>query len=633
MKSDNLLAGTRGPKFLFGPVHCVLFCVLILASAFLSLQAIHSNSVMLDEYAHVPAGISYWQLGRFSLYRENPPLVQCLVALPAVVSNVKMDYTNMGPARSEWAVGRDFLYNNAISAHDVFRRARCIVLMLSIVCGFTIFRWCSEIAGGWAALACASLWLLDPNVLAFSSVCTGDIGSATFSLMTMCIFCGFLKQPTHTRAVMAGFCLGCALATKFNTLGLIPVWFAIPIFLMTHRRLVNASVPWKSLVGKLAIAGSIAVFTLNSFYLFEGSFTRLGSYEFRSSALSGARDVSPQITATDNRFRGTAFSEMPVPLPKNYVLGLDSQKWESEVGLANLLRGELVRGGRWFTPFTTLLYKLPLGSIILLITAMAWTLKGKPVNSDVMVSIITGCFLMIVLCLETGLNWPVRYSLTAIPFFIIATGPFLQAALGSPKWRWLIASCILSNCIEVALISPHYLSFTNALGGGPIGGQRVFHGSNFDWGQDLYRLKRWAIENPDLSPLAVSYYGPVAPEFVDLPLRALPTSLVANYDGEPSTAIARAPKGTRYFYWALSSNFLNGMTEQFRLDDGSIYQGRIHTNLLKTENAVARIGYSIYIFRIGVTDEYHQLPRTIPLFRLKGCIHRVDQEDGLDASP
>ena len=34
--------------------------------------------VLVDEYAHVPAGVSYLELGRFLLYRENPPLVRCL---------------------------------------------------------------------------------------------------------------------------------------------------------------------------------------------------------------------------------------------------------------------------------------------------------------------------------------------------------------------------------------------------------------------------------------------------------------------------------------------------------------------------------------------------------------------------
>lgn len=33
-----------------------------------------------DETAHLPAGVSYWQFGRFDLYPVNPPLVKLVAA-------------------------------------------------------------------------------------------------------------------------------------------------------------------------------------------------------------------------------------------------------------------------------------------------------------------------------------------------------------------------------------------------------------------------------------------------------------------------------------------------------------------------------------------------------------------------
>ena len=38
-----------------------------------------------DEVPHLVAGISHWELGRFDLYRVNPPLVRIVAALPVIV--------------------------------------------------------------------------------------------------------------------------------------------------------------------------------------------------------------------------------------------------------------------------------------------------------------------------------------------------------------------------------------------------------------------------------------------------------------------------------------------------------------------------------------------------------------------
>ncbi len=42
--------------------------------------------VLLDEYAHIPTGISLWQTGQFTIYREDPPLISSLAALPPWLS-------------------------------------------------------------------------------------------------------------------------------------------------------------------------------------------------------------------------------------------------------------------------------------------------------------------------------------------------------------------------------------------------------------------------------------------------------------------------------------------------------------------------------------------------------------------
>jgi hypothetical protein len=44
----------------------------------------------------------------------------------------------------------------------------------------------------------------------------------------------------------------------------------------------------------------------------------------------------------------------------------------------------------------------------------------------------------------------------------------------------------------------------NELSGGSAAAQRNFLGSNYDWGHDLFRLKRWADQHQGVRPLCVA---------------------------------------------------------------------------------------------------------------------------------
>ena len=126
--------------------------------------------ILLDRTDHVPAGVSHWELGRFTLYRENPPFVRLLTSLPVWLSGPRTDYSKAGGGhRSEWAVGRDFIYANPDICLSLFRRARIVVTMLAVACGILIYWWSRQWAGNVPAVIAAALWFSDPSVLAHSA--------------------------------------------------------------------------------------------------------------------------------------------------------------------------------------------------------------------------------------------------------------------------------------------------------------------------------------------------------------------------------------------------------------------------------------------------------------------------------
>ena len=94
------------------------------------------DSPVIDETAHLPAGISHWQYGRFALYRVNPPLVRMVAALPLLVMEPKTDWSkfiDMPGARAEFGVSGDFLAANKNDFLRYFRAARFVCILFSLL--------------------------------------------------------------------------------------------------------------------------------------------------------------------------------------------------------------------------------------------------------------------------------------------------------------------------------------------------------------------------------------------------------------------------------------------------------------------------------------------------------------------
>lgn len=605
-----------------------LFLLGVAAFVWLGMDSIRSNFIVLDEYAHVPAGLSYLQLGTFRLYRESPPLIQVMAALPVLVSKAETDYHRAGAGRSELRVGYDFLQRNAGVVRTLFDRSRYVILAMGLATGLLIYPWAGEIRGDRAATLCALLWLLDPNVIAFSSVVTCDVGAAAFGTFATYAFWRFLRSPRWPWLSVSGVSLGLAQGAKTSLLAAYPAMFLCAgLVLLVCRAELPPRFGRRLFLG-LALIFGMSVAVLNALYLFDGSFAPLGTYRFRSQALSGCKTVSVQDVQTGNRFRGTWLESFPVPVPKDYLLGLDSQKWDSEVGLVNLENGKLVLGGHWYSPLRTLLYKLPVGTLALLAMTV-FNLLRRQLSLVTLVVAAAALSHLALLAMETGLNWPLRYSLVVLPLAFVAAADTLRM-LSDTRWGTaLLVVCFGFNCLEILREYPSFLSFGNLLAGGSTGAQRLFLGSCFDWGQDLHKLAAWQKVNADRSPLVVSYYGAVEPEYVGLSAKTLPPSFFREYRALVHS-VAETP---RTFYWAVSSNLINGMSGVFHLHDGRGVVARIESGALDPRKALNRIGSTIFVFRVepdGVASTGPHISRG----HLRGVLVPFEETGlGQDASP
>ena len=62
------------------------------------------DSVTVDEFAHLPAGLYYLETGHFDVYNLSPPLLRELAALPVLAARPAGDFARFTTFPEHWAL-------------------------------------------------------------------------------------------------------------------------------------------------------------------------------------------------------------------------------------------------------------------------------------------------------------------------------------------------------------------------------------------------------------------------------------------------------------------------------------------------------------------------------------------------
>ena len=545
--SSRAASGTRADAW-----HVAVVVLVLTAHAGLLAWGAWSHSPTWDEPGHLVAGIGLWQAGRLDLDRVNTPLVRAIAAIPVLYCNPGIDwlrYSETETQRQEWDIGRDFLKANGARAFWLFMMARWACIPLSLAGGMVCYAWARELYGRAAGLLALGLWCFSPNVIACGQLITADAGGTAFGAASCYAFWRWLDRPTWTRALAAGVAMGVASLSRTTWVllfGLQPLLWAFYI-VARHRRAIFAvahgchgqlaarvektplSKPSvarveETLAGKPPVAPrgaqlllilSLGLYVLNLGYGFSGTFRKLSDYRFASRALSGKTDGT-----LGNRFAGTWLGSLPVPAPRDLVLGIDVQKAGFDEKSYSYLGGKWRLGGWWYYYLYALAIKVPLGTWGLAILALALRPFGGRFRADWRdeLVLLAPCVLILALASsQTGFNRHFRYLLPMAPFAFIWTSRIagtpwarnkLVAGLAGGLFAWSVASSLW--------IYPHSLSYFNELTGGPRNGHAYLGSSNVDWGQDLLYLKAWLEGHPEAHPLGLAFDGGYDPGSVGL---------------------------------------------------------------------------------------------------------------------
>ncbi len=510
----------------------LFLAVLVLLHAALLLHTAWRKTATVDEVAHLPAGITYWQTGTFAVYHHNPPLVKLLAALPVLAAGGTVDYSKSwarsrerGLPVSQWNLGWEFMYANAPRYRTLYFLGRLVPITLSCIGLLLVGALAWRIAGPRAAVPAAWLWCFSPNVLAHGCLITTDVPAAVMAVATVLGAIRWAETGRWRHLVWLGVLLGLAQLTKFS---LLLLFLVVPVVIP----FANPSALWRS-VRQFPIACLVAVAVINAGYFFEGTGKRLGDFTFLSDLLTVPRVTAPAagevppghpwafvLETRVNRFRETILGALPVPLPEHYLLGFDEQRLEAEGipgpdgrlhGYPVYLCGELRDHGWWYYYLVALGLKLPLGSLGLLLGwCVAVAMARTTFDRLQFLPLCVAALFLGIMSLATDINLGLRYVLPAVPFLFVLMASVATVSSRLPL-RALVALAFVWNALAVARIHPHYLAYFNELAGGATQGHRYLIDSNIDWGQDLYELAEWLEQNRPGQPVGLAYFGNVDP--------------------------------------------------------------------------------------------------------------------------
>ena len=579
----------------------VIHCAILVWSA-------TRHSPTLNEPAHLVAGVSQWQHGRFELYRVNPPLTRAIAALPVLAAGCETDWSSFREipgARPVFDTGRQFVAANGERSLWLITLARCVCIPFSILGGYICFRWASELYGRSAGLLALTLWCFSPNIIAHGQLITPDASATALGVAASYLFWRWLKSPNWTQAVVTGLCLGLAELTKTTWIVLFGLWPATWIlWRWTAGDETSSRQSQSRQAVQIALILLLALYVINLGYAFDRSFTPLRDFQFVSKSLTGFErdELPPDAEQWGNRFAHSWLGAVPVPVPKQYLLGLDVQKRDFEnFNRPSYLRGQFQEKGWWYYYLYALGVKVPLGAWLLAFLALLFRITSDGrivVLRDESVLLAPLFCVLIVVSSQTGFSHHMRYVLPIFPFAFIWTSHVIVFNLRK-SWKRTLAIVVgLVWSIGSSLwVYPHSLSYFNELAGGPNNGHAHLLTSNVDWGQDLVYLKEWLDDHPEAQPFYLAYYGYYDPKDIgieyELPPRRPPTD--KNHSELPPIKPG---------WYSVSVNFLRGYP--CKVPDGKggwPHLSRDEMTYLREFQPVTQVGHSMYIYKIEAKEE------------------------------
>lgn len=529
------------------------------------------ESMTFDEKAHIPAAYSSVRYGDMRLNPEHPPLLKDLAGLPLIFLDLEFPLASeewRNGVNEQWKVGDLFIncVKPDIACNDADRVlfwSRLPITLVAVILGVAIFAWTRKLGGTLAGLFAVTLYAFDPNIIAHSHYVTTDIGIAAFIFFAFFFFVRFLKRPSLGNTLLAGIFLGLAELAKFSAVLLFPIFGLFVI-------LYALTVPQPTFDARTALIFRLRTF-FAYFWKYLGSITVCFAliwilYFFNTVNMPGEKLVAlaDQNLSQQNLpaqlahalVVNTSGSDIFKPLSE-YFLGVAMVFARVASGNVHYYLGTVTdQASASYFPVVFLLKEtLPFLFLLAFTTLYALyrstralshetlgTLRGFLARSfqNKTAQYLAVFFILFYsyLSITGNLNIGLRHLFPMFPFLYMLVGKTIfdffkrQQDHATRKSLSIILGGLVLSVIAIPVLSyPGYLSYFNAIGGGHENGYRYVTDSNYDWGQDMKRL-RDLIERhnaclagtasgcdprfdglPPIDRIRVDYFGGASPSY------------------------------------------------------------------------------------------------------------------------
>ncbi len=583
----------------------VMFSVMLFSSL--------GDSAIFDEVAHIPAGYTSLVFKDGRINPEHPPLLKDLAAFPLLFLNLHFDknqpfWTQQDVNERQWDAGNYLLYgagpprlsprSDQVGAggeagnnpDQILFWARLPLIILSIIFGWMLFLWVRKLYGDEAGLITLFLYATSPTILAHSRFVTTDVGAAFGFFLGIVFFLKFLERRDWKSLIITGIVFGIINLFKFSMPLLVPVYLILGILWVYLEK-----TSYLKFIRQLILIGVIGLAVIFTVYIWQvWNYPQAQEVADVKYILAGYK--MPILAQAD---MWLVEHQITRPLG-HYVFGFLMVARRTAGGNTAYFEGEVSSKG-WLRYFPTLLLvKEQLGLFILAIAALIFMLlkikrdsfkkeriKNWMRDNIAIVAAIVFIIIYWAASMANPLNIGVRHILPTLPFF------YFLIAVGISKWprnlfKYVFLSAVgIWMVLEMAFAYPYFLSYYNKLGGGLQNGYKIATDSNYDWGQDLKRLRDWVNQN-NVPKIYLDYFGGGSPQYY-LGDKFIPWWSAR---GIPPLAPTEASEPT---YFAVSLNSLAG-NQANPIGDIKIKSEDTYS-WLKNKTPVSRGGSSILIYK------------------------------------
>ncbi len=492
------------------------------AAAFLfllfSLQLLHVArlySATWDEAHHLYDGYNIWTHSDYRLNAEVPPFVKLIAALPLLPMHlIRPPDAHASQAAEAFLDGRAFVFGNG--GDRVLLPARLAVTVFPLLLAWLVYVAASRMFGAAAAAIALLLFTFDPNVLAFGTLVTTDVGSACCFFAAVFAFYRYARAPHWGWVALTALAAGLTFVAKFTGILLLPM-----LLLLACAEGVRAR---SAAIAARRLAACCVIFLCGWAILW-------AFYGFRYAPARDGLALSPAFATYIQSIpghRGTAalaFAARVHLLPQAYLWGLANTKiteWE----YTSYFFGHIYRHGPWQYFPAAFLIKSTLPLLLLLLLCPLLLFHQWRQHSRELVFLLVPVCVYGLVVITSHFDIGVRHLLPIYPFLYVLAAATAAAALRRrrPLWTALVVILLAWQVVTTVRVAPDFVAYGNEAWGGPSAVHRYLSDANVDWGQQLKTVKQY-LDTNHITHCWFAYFpdGAVAPEDYGVHCHRLPT--------------------------------------------------------------------------------------------------------------